>query len=79
MAGIDNFKQSDLNISFPSFLNRTSGLDLGMGTVGGMQYVVAVSIRIYAIVKEMVPLRSSTSSTAVPAEYASEGGMDTLE
>lgn len=80
MAGIDSFKQSDLNISLPSFLNRDNGPSLDVGALIGRLYgVVAVSIRKYAIVKEMAPLSSSTTSTAVPAEYASEGVVETLE
>jgi hypothetical protein len=68
MAGIDNFQQSHLKISFPSFLNRESGFDLDTGALAGRLYVVALSIRRYAIMKEMTPLSSSTISTAVPAE-----------
>ena len=68
MAGIDSFKQSDLNISFPSFLNRESGFDLDVGALWGGRYVVVLSIRRYAIVNEMAPLSNSTISTAVPAE-----------
>lgn len=79
MAGIDSFKQSDLNISFPSFLSRNSGFDLDAGALWGRRYIVVFSIRRYAIVNEMAPLSSSTISTAVPAEYASDGAVETLE
>ena len=79
MAGIDNFQQSDLNISLQSFFNRVSGVGRGVAALLGRPYVVVFSIRRYAIVKEMTPLSSSTISTAVPAEYASEGIIDTLE
>ena len=80
MAGIDSFQQSDLNISLPSFLNRENGFDLDGGALPGKLYaVVVLSMRRYAIVNEMAPLSSSTISTAVPAEYASEGAVDTLE
>lgn len=68
MAGIDSFQQSDLNISLPSFLTRESGFDLDAGVLAGRLYVVALSIRRYAIMKEIAPLSSSTISTAVPAE-----------
>ena len=68
MAGIDNFQQSDLNISLPSFFNRESGFDLEAGVVAGRLYGVALSTRRYAIMKEMAPFSSSTISTAVPAE-----------
>jgi len=68
-----------LNISLPSFLNRENGFDLDVDALVGRLYVVALSTRRYAIVKEMTPLSSSTISTAVPAEYASEGAVDTLE
>jgi hypothetical protein len=79
MAGIDNFQPSDLNISLQSFLNRESELDLDAGALEGRLCVVAFSILEYAIMKEIEPLRSSTISTAVPAEYASDGAADTLE
>jgi hypothetical protein len=45
MAGIDNFQQSDLNISLPSFLNRESGFDLEAGVLVGRLYVVALPTR----------------------------------
>lgn len=45
----------------------------------GRLYAVVFSIRRYAITNEMAPLSSSTISTAVPAEYVSEGAVDTLE
>lgn len=76
---MDSFQQSDLNISLPSLLNRENGFDLDVGALPGRLYVVAFSIRRYAITNEMVPLSNSTISTAVPAEYASEGAVDTLE
>ena len=80
MAGIVNFKQSNLNISLPSFLNRDNGPSLDVAALVGRLYgVVALSIRKYAIAKEIAPLSSSTTSTAVPAEYVSEGTVDTLE
>ena len=79
MAGIDNFQQSDLNISLQSLLSRDSVLDLDAGGLGGRLYVVAFSILEYAIMKEMEHLRSSTMRTAVAAEYASDGAVDTLE
>ena len=51
-----------------------------MGALLGRLYgVVAFSIRRNAITKEIEPLSSSTISTAVAAEYVSEGTVDTLE
>lgn len=79
MAGIDNFQQSDLNISLPSFFNRESGLSLVVDALLGRLYVVVFSIRRYATTREMAPLSSSTIRTAVPAEYASAEVVDTLE
>jgi len=45
----------------------------------GRMYPAVFSIRRYATVREIAPLNNSTISTAVPAEYASEGVVDTLE
>jgi len=79
MAGTDNFQQSGLNISLPSFFSREIGLGDSAGALMGRMYAVVFSIRRYATVREIAPLNNSTISTAVPAEYASEGVVDTLE
>jgi len=68
-----------LNISLPSFFNRESELGDDGGAFMGRVCAIVFSIRRYATVREIAPLNNSTISTAVPAEYASEGVVDTLE
>jgi hypothetical protein len=82
MAGIDNFQQSGLNISLARVRNRAN-------TVRGSHDEVVPdilkdtsewrSIRANAMTREMKPLSSSVSRTAVAAEYALEGGVETRE
>ena len=85
MAGIDNFQQSGLKISLPKVRNRDSIVrGFHKEVVPGMLkdasvWEVGWSRRVNAMMREMKPLSSSLSRTAVAAEYILEGGVDTRE
>lgn len=89
MAGIDSFQQSALKTSFQRRLMRA---DTKRGVNHGVGYDVVWEMSLYdawgsdgssmrekAINREMPPLSSSFIKTAVAAEYAREGGVETRE
>ena len=88
MAGIESFQQSGLKTSRPSFFTRSKsdeGRERKVGWVVSVAKDMGIamggvtSMRQNANTSEMRPLRISFISTAVAAEYAREGGIDTLE
>jgi len=77
MAGIESFQQSGLKISRPNFrILRKMGTQREPAAWGRSR---EVSMRAYAMANEMAPFMISWRRTAVAAEYAREGAVETRE
>ncbi len=85
---MESFQQSGLNTSRHSFLTRSKSdearqfpadCDVSGENEKGIASGGEASMRENAKTSEMKPLRISFIRTAVAAEYARDGGVDTLE